>query len=106
MPLPVPAEEYVEDLALLVDGEELVARAGAPGLHVGLDTRVGGEELEHLARLYGLDGLSRLDDGHRTLQALAIEDLRRSLGDRHRHPPVAYMRKLSYRRRLVKGRHA
>ena len=42
------AAERREDVSLAVDGQELVP-VRSSRLHVGLDTRIGGEQLEHLA---------------------------------------------------------
>src|SRR5207248_474031 len=70
----------------LLDGDEVVSRAGGPALHVRLRRRVVGPHLEDLADRHAADRFPGLEDRHRTEQPYAIEDL---MGDiKHNSPKI------------------
>jgi hypothetical protein len=65
----------MKDVGLLGNPQQTVAGTPAPGVHVRLDARVSGKELEDLAHLEMPDRLCGLDNGERARQTRAVEHL-------------------------------
>jgi hypothetical protein len=72
-PLGAPDPEAVDGALELIDTDELVARALAPGTEVMVGARVGGEDLKDLAGFDEADLVARLDQRQRAAQAAGIK---------------------------------
>src|SRR5512132_3462059 len=70
----LPAQDEAVDAVRGGLLDELIAGAPAPRPEVRDRAGIGGQHFEQLARGDVLDGLGRLDDGHRALQAARVED--------------------------------